>query len=129
LADIKACTEALDEISSRNTREVISGALKDLNSLANDPAISLGVNQERFYSLGMDLMDAAECPFCDTSWDLRELQKHIKGKIDRLKSVAQKRAAAEKKILPLIAILDKVESALEMVSAIADKAAPLMRVP
>jgi DNA repair exonuclease SbcCD ATPase subunit len=84
LADIKACMEALDEISSRNTREVISEALKDLNSLASDPAIGLGVKQERFYSLGMDLMDAAECPFCDTSWDLRELQKHIKGKIDRL---------------------------------------------
>jgi hypothetical protein len=129
LADIKACTEALDEMSSRNTREVISEALKDLNSLASDPAISLGVKQERFYSLGMDLMDAAECPFCDTNWDLRELQKHIKGKIDRLKSVAQKRAAAEKKILPLIAILNKVESALESVSAHADKASPRIATP
>ena len=129
LADIKACTEALDEISSRNTREVISEALKDLNSLASDQAISLGVKQERFYSLGMDLMDTAECPFCDTSWDLRELQKHIKGKIDRLKLVAEKRAAAEKKILPLIAILNKVESALESVSAHADRAAPRIAVP
>jgi len=124
LADIKACTEALDEISSRNTREVVFDALKDLNSLASDPAISLGVKQEKFYSLGMDLMDTAECPFCDTSWDLRELQKHIKGKVDRLKLVAQKRAAAEKEILPLIAILNKVESALESVSAHANKAAP-----
>jgi hypothetical protein len=129
LADIKACTEALDEISSRNTKEVISEALKDLNSLATDPAINLGVKQERFYSLGMDLMDTAECPFCDTSWDLRELQKHIKNKIDRLKSVAQKRAAAEKKILPLIEILNKVESALESVSAHADKAAPRIATP
>src|SRR5215471_3975148 len=129
LADINACTDALDEISSRNTSEVISEALKDLSSLASDPAISLGVKQERFYSLGMDLMDTAECPFCDTSWDLRELQKHIKGKIDRLKLVAEKRAAAEKKILPLIAILNRVESALESVSAHADRAAPRIAMP
>jgi RecF/RecN/SMC N terminal domain len=129
LADIKAYNEALDEILSKNTSEVISEALKDLNSLASDPAISLGVKQERFYSLGMDLLHAAECPFCDTSWDLRELQKHIKGKIDRLKSVAQKRAAAEKKILPLIAILNKVESVLESVSAHADKAEPRIATP
>ena len=74
-------------------------------------------------------MDTAECPFCDTTWNFRELQKHIKGKVDRLKLVAEKRAAAEKKILPLITILNKVESALESVSAHADRAAPRIATP
>jgi hypothetical protein len=60
---------------------------------------------------------------------LRELQKHIKGKIEWIKSVAQKRAAAEKKILPLVAILKKVESALQCVSSHAEKAAPRIVTP
>ena len=120
LADIKACIEALDEISSKDTQEVIADVLEDLDRLASDPAINLGVKQERFYSLGMDLMDAAECPFCDTYWDLAELERHIKAKIDKLKSVAQKRAAIEEKILPLIALSNKVQSTLDAVAAHAE---------
>lgn len=129
LADIRACNEALDEIASKATDEVIAGVLQELERLADDPAISLGVKQERFYSLGMDLMDAAECPFCNTEWDLPELEKHIRAKMDKLRSVAQKRTAIEEKILPLIELLNKVQSTLDSVAAHGEKLVPRISTP
>lgn len=129
LGDIKAACEALDEISNASTRALISEVVNDLAGLAADPAISLGVKQDRFYSLGMELIDAAECPFCDTAWQLEELKQHVQAKINHLKAVGQKRAAAEKKILPLTTMLNKVQSALDVVSACGLKTVPPIPTP
>jgi hypothetical protein len=54
------------------------------------------------------------CPFCDNAWDLDELRRHVQIKINHLKEVSRRREAAEMKVAPLVTLLRKVQSALDV---------------
>ena len=70
------------------------------------------MKKETFYATGMEIVEGEACPFCDTSWNLDELKKHVQVKIDHLKDVSRKRTAAEKKIAPLISVLGKAQATI-----------------
>jgi len=124
LADIRAVREALAEISSVTTATRVAEVTADIETLASDPAVSASVKQETFYANGMDLIEAEACPFCDTHWNLDELKRHVQTKIDHLKEVSRKRTAAETKIAPLIAVLRKVQVAIDTLIRYAALATP-----
>jgi recombinational DNA repair ATPase RecF len=113
VADIQAAHEALKEIASAATIECVGEVTDNLTALANDPAVTESVKKETFYTIGMELFESEACPFCDTSWDLDELKKHVQIKIDHLKDVSRKRAEVEKKIAPLIMVLRKAQAAMD----------------
>ena len=96
----------------------------DLTALANDPAVAASVKRETFYTTGMELIEGEACPFCDTSWDLDELKRHVQVKIDHLEDVSRKRTAAETKIAPLIEVLGKVRAAINTLVGYATLATP-----
>jgi len=124
LADIGATRQALGEIASAPTTKRVAEIADDLNSLTDDPAVAGGVKREAFYTTGIELIEAAACPFCDTPWDLGELKMHVQSKIDHLEEVSRKRTAAETKIAPLIAALRKVQASINTLVGYAGLATP-----
>lgn len=112
LADIQAAREALAEITSVPTTTRVAEVTADLASLADDPAVAAGVKRETFYMTGMTLIEAGACPFCDTTWDLDGLKRHVQAKIAHLNEVSRRRKAAETKIAPLITTLRKVQATI-----------------
>lgn len=124
VADIRAAREALAEIASVATTARVADVTADLTALAGDAAVAASVKREAFYTTGMDLIEAEACPFCDTPWDLARLKKHVQAKIDHLEEVSRKRKAAETKIAPLIAALQKVKVAIDTLVRYAALAQP-----
>jgi recombinational DNA repair ATPase RecF len=124
VADIQAAREAIAAIVSATTSARVAEVTDDLTSLANDPTVTASVKKETFYATGMEIIGGEACPFCDTSWDLEELKKHVQGKIDHLKDVSLKRAEAEKKVAPLIAVLRKAQAAIDTLVRFAALATP-----
>jgi recombinational DNA repair ATPase RecF len=112
LADIRAAREALAEIAGVPSTTLVADVVADLNALTSDPAVTASVKREAFYTTGIELIESEACPFCDTQWDLGQLKNHVQVKIDHLEEVSRKRKAAEAKIAPLIAILRKVQVAI-----------------
>ncbi|MBI5314883.1 MAG: AAA family ATPase [Nitrospirae bacterium] len=124
LADIGAARQTLTEITSASTTASAAQALDALNALASDPAISASVERESFYVIGMEMIEAAACPFCDIAWDLVDLKKHIQAKLDHLRAISDKRKKIEKMIAPLITSLRKAHSAMNNLTGHAATATP-----
>jgi recombinational DNA repair ATPase RecF/predicted RNA-binding protein with PIN domain len=112
LADIEDARQALTGITSAPTAANAAQALEALNTLASDPAMSASVKRESFYIIGMEIIEADACPFCDTEWDLVKLKKHIQTKLDHLKAISDKRKKIEKMIAPLTASIRKAQAAM-----------------
>lgn len=126
LTDIGATREVLSEIASEETRNLVTEVIFDLNTLAADPAIVAGLKREAFFATGMELAETGACPLCDTPWDLIELKKYIRAKIDYMKELSRKRGAAEKKIAPLIVTLRKVKAGMETLIGYGEFATPAL---
>ena len=124
LEDLKTARDSLAELTGPSTEAQVAAAQAELSGLASDPAIASGVTLENFYSTGLGLIAAEACPFCDTTWDLPALKKHIQAKSARLQDVARKRKAAEGTLSPLIAILRRVQSCLDALVRHASDATP-----
>ncbi len=128
LEDIKTARDTLAELTGPATAVLVTTAQNELRALASDPAIASGVTMESFYATGLRLIAAEACPFCDTTWDLTALKKHVQGKIDHLKEVSRKRKVAEETLVPLTALLRRVQSSLETLARHAASATPLLAV-
>jgi recombinational DNA repair ATPase RecF len=124
LADIRAAREVLAEIVSITITARVVDAEADVRALATDPEVATGVAQESFYVTGMGLIANHACPFCDSAWDLDDLRRHVQIKIDHLKEVSRRRQAAEAKAEPLVALLRKIQSALDFLVRYGDLARP-----
>ena len=124
ITDIKAARKAIAEISSDSTKTRVAEVTADLAALGEDPAVVASVQWETLYATGMKLMEAEACPFCDTPWDLEDLKKRIRVKIDHLKEVSLKRKAVEAKIAPLITIIRKAQAATNTLAGYAPLATP-----
>ena len=114
LADIRAAREALAEIVGVTTTACVAEVEADVRALASDPTVATGVAQDDFYAAGMGLIANDACPFCDTPWDLDDLRAHVQTKIEHLEGISRKREAAEAKIAPLVVLLRKNQSALDL---------------
>jgi hypothetical protein len=115
LTDIHAAREALADIASPSTSTLVDEVKIELEVLAEDPAVSRDVKRETFYATGIELISSEACPFCDTTWDPIELKRQVQAKLDHLGEVSAKRKAAEEKLAPLIAQLNKVLASLNTV--------------
>lgn len=124
LADVKATREILSEITSIPTSTRVAEVVADLTPLSLDPVVALSVKRESFYTTGMELLADDTCPFCDKSWNLDELKKHIQAKIGHLNDVSQKRAAAEEKFVPLNRLIQNVRETIATLTRYAALAVP-----
>ncbi|MBN1354547.1 MAG: AAA family ATPase [Candidatus Omnitrophica bacterium] len=112
IADIKAARDAIMELTGVLTTGRANEVKNELIALNNDPSIMASVKRETLYTTGLELIENEACPFCDTSWNLDELKKHVQAKVDHLKEISRKRKTAEIKLVPLIVTIRKVQSAI-----------------
>jgi hypothetical protein len=101
MADIQAAREGLEAIAGSETTKAVAVVLAELKALAADPLAAAGVSRENFYTIGISLIEAEICPFCDTKWDLDALRTKVQKKLEHLKELSRKRKDVEKKLLPL----------------------------
>jgi energy-coupling factor transporter ATP-binding protein EcfA2 len=124
LDDIRAARKAVAEIVSSDTATRVSELTSDLSALAGDPLAVAGVQQQRFYTVGMGLIEGAACPFCDTAWDPIALRKQVQAKIDHLKELSDRLAAIETKVAPLIATMKRAQTGINSLTAYAMMMSP-----
>ncbi len=124
IADIRAAREVLAEITDDPIATRVAEVKADLSALTGDPVVATSVKRETFYTTGMELIEGEMCPFCDNSWDLEELKRHVQVKINHLEEVSGKRTSAETKIAPLIEVLGKVRTAINTLAGYASLATP-----
>jgi ABC-type cobalamin/Fe3+-siderophores transport system ATPase subunit len=54
----------------------------DLGRLEDDPSLLAALQRHTFIEKGLDLVDGAECPLCDTEWeDEQHLRNHLTAKL------------------------------------------------
>jgi hypothetical protein len=125
LTDIDTARKLITEIASETIKNLIAEVTADISSLVDDPAVSQSTKQEAFFVAGFQIIVDDSCPFCDTSWDIVELKKHVKTKIDHLKNVSRKRDDIERKLIPFITLLSKLQLSIDALV----RYGPLMALP
>ena len=81
LRDVEALRTAVTGLASLGHEEV-RGVVRDLNTLASNPAILEAITRRSFVERGLGLVDGADCPLCDTSWeDVEALKTHLRAKL------------------------------------------------
>jgi recombinational DNA repair ATPase RecF len=114
LADLAAARELLGLLESDATRTIVADVRRDLSTLATDPAVSEAVSWEAFYSAGIRLLRAEECPFCDTPWSAGTLRAHVRAKLEHLNAVTAQRRAIEEALAPVVASLETAHMSLSV---------------
>jgi recombinational DNA repair ATPase RecF len=113
IADLTKLRADLVACSGADIKAQIAAAVEMLESLSANESLLLKMAKEGFYRTGLDLIDGNACPLCDTEWDPVRLRSHIEEKLARLADVARQRAEAEKKVRPIIAMLNKVKDGID----------------
>jgi|SRR5215471_8986488 len=114
VADVKRLRATLGKLQSPKIASTCSTAIEQLSSLSADPVASGGVTRERFLQTALDLIDADQCPVCDTAWNPDELRAIIRQKLKYFAEVKQKCTDAERQIQPLLGILTELRDLLEI---------------
>jgi recombinational DNA repair ATPase RecF len=115
IADVQYLREKLSDIQSTPIAALFAVASTELSGLIADSALLQNISREKFLQTALGLIDADGCPVCDTPWEPLDLKKHISDKIKRFDEASRKRAIAEKKVEPAIAIFTDLSAALEKV--------------
>jgi recombinational DNA repair ATPase RecF len=87
----------------------------ELETLAADPAVVLGVKQEALLKSALDLYDDEVCPVCDQAFGPEDFTVHLKAKLEHLGDVAAKREVLGGQLQPLSQSIFAVGAALTKV--------------
>src|SRR5262249_55489803 len=90
-ADLAQIRGELARSAGVEVRERVSDALGLLEPLIANEGILQKVTIEGFLRTGLNLIEAANCPLCDTEWDPAELRTHIEEKLGKLGEVVKRR--------------------------------------
>ena len=111
-ADLKRLREVLDAAVTSDSESNRSQLVEKLEALAKDPAVTAGVEKEKFLRSALALIDGEACPTCDTPWDSAKLREHIAAKLAALDEAAAKRRAMEMELAPFVDSLHDTSEAL-----------------
>jgi len=83
LRDLKALADAPKGFADLGKTEAAS-IVAELSKLEADPALYKALQRRDFVEKGLALVDGAECPLCDTTWEEEEkLRDHLKAKLEK----------------------------------------------
>ena len=68
LRDVKALRSAVADLATL-CRDEVQSVVRDLDTLDGDPAILEAITRRSFVDAGLRLVDNADCPLCDSSWE------------------------------------------------------------
>jgi recombinational DNA repair ATPase RecF len=81
LADLEAFGNAVKELPADGAGPA-SAIRDDLEKLESDPELVAALQRRSFVERGLDFVEGAECPLCDTSWESENaLREHLQGKL------------------------------------------------
>jgi recombinational DNA repair ATPase RecF len=116
LADIAALSQLVTGPEDAAVVSSRKSMVATLQKLADSPALLRSFRRQTFLSSGLDLLDDAECPFCEEEWDLNELRAQVTKRLAEAKEAEQVKQALEKAAAPLTAAMQKLESLLNTVA-------------
>ena len=66
------------------TQEEVESVLHGLTTLDGDPALLEAITRRSLIERGLEMIDGAQCPVCDTDWEDEEaLRAHLKAKLTK----------------------------------------------
>ncbi|WP_419936978.1 AAA family ATPase [Candidatus Palauibacter sp.] len=81
LRDVGALQEVGAGLPTLTPQEVAS-VLRDLAALDNDSALFEAITRHSFIEHGLEMLEGAKCPLCDTGWENEEaLRQHLRAKL------------------------------------------------
>lgn len=89
LSDLSALSTAVAGLDG-NAKQEAGAVLTALAKLESDPALFSTLQRLSFIEKGLELVDSAECPLCDTTWvSAEQLREHLRGKVLKSKEAQQ----------------------------------------
>jgi energy-coupling factor transporter ATP-binding protein EcfA2 len=83
LKDINTLLSILDRSSESPADVAVDTILKCIGDFEAEPELWSLVKKQSLFQSGLDLLDDAMCPLCDTPWELATLRAHLNNKIAR----------------------------------------------
>ena len=81
LRDVEALEKSEAGLPALSQKEV-EIVVRDLTTLDGDPALLEAITRRSFVERGLELIDGAQCPLCDTDWEDEEaLKTHLRAKL------------------------------------------------
>lgn len=81
LRDVEALQRGLEpgvgSASDADVSELVAG----LDQLQSNPRLLEMIQRRSFIETGLDLVDSAQCPLCDSEWDIEALREHLRAKL------------------------------------------------
>jgi recombinational DNA repair ATPase RecF len=120
LRDLTALCEAAKGFPEL-AKPQLEAILEDLAKLKDDPALLAALKRRSFVERGLELIDGAACPLCDTPWENEQhLRNHLKEKLaksDEARKIQQalldNGAKISREIIRLAGLLDPVQKLAE----------------
>jgi len=113
--DVATLKVALKELGDESLVSKSAALLVELEVLAADPAVVLGVKQEALLKGALELYDDEACPVCDQAFAPDEFASHLQSKLLHLGEVATKRATLEAQVQSLMQAISAAGAALNKV--------------
>jgi ABC-type branched-subunit amino acid transport system ATPase component len=86
LGDLKALADAVGQGFETSTESTISVLLQSIATLEANPGLLEAIRKHSFLQAGLDMVDSAHCPLCDTEWNIDALRSYLKEKLEESKS-------------------------------------------
>jgi len=112
ISDIAELNKIVDELYSEKIKNDLDEIIKELLDFSSEPMATENATKEDFLKDALSFIDQELCPVCDTPWNIDELKKIINAKIEKFNVVSKRRAEIEKRILPIIYLLQSLQSSL-----------------
>ncbi|MDE5464944.1 hypothetical protein [Bradyrhizobium sp. CSS354] len=83
LRDLAAMAETRKQLPEL-AKDAVTALLAAINTLAEDPALLTSLRRRSLVEQGMELIDGAHCPLCDSPWESeRHLRDHLAIKLEK----------------------------------------------
>jgi DNA repair exonuclease SbcCD ATPase subunit len=119
VADLKSCSEALQKIANEKIKTECIDLKTQLTILNNNPIANESVSRENFLRAAINFSTESICPVCDTKWDILTLQNIIREKLQKFEEITKTRAEIEKRLEPIISLIDDVDGAIALIEKLA----------
>ena len=117
LRDLKALNDAAEgfpDLANSEAAAIVAG----LSRLETDPALLGALQRRAFIEKGLDLLEGADCPLCDSLWEDEEhLRNHLKAKLTKSedagkiqKSLLSNGITIGSEVIRVVGLLTRVEA-------------------
>lgn len=110
LADIVVLLQQLTGPESSILVSARNAIISVLQKLFESPALLRSFRRQAFLNSGLELLEEAECPFCENEWNLTELRTKVRARLAEAKEAADIKRALERAAGPLTAALQSLEA-------------------